>query len=84
MRFSEKNLYFKNSSIKIKIIIWLLQLIYIKNYNIRSMKIKVDRVQNIAFRGPPVADSCTIHTVLISEKTNFMFTYDKMYIIIIL
>jgi hypothetical protein len=47
-----KSLYFKNSSLKIKNIIWLLQLIYIKNYNIRSMKIKVDRVQNIAFRGP--------------------------------
>jgi hypothetical protein len=49
MKSSEKNifksLYFKNSSIKIKIIIWLLQLIYITNYNIKSMKIKVDRIQ---------------------------------------
>jgi hypothetical protein len=57
-----KSLYFKNSSMKMNIIIWLLQLIYIKNYNIRSMKIKVDRVQSIAFhdpdpdRGQPVAD----------------------------
>jgi hypothetical protein len=59
-----KFLYFKNSSIKIKIIIWLLQLIYIKNYNIRSMKIKVEKIKSIAFhgpdpdRGPSVADPC--------------------------
>jgi hypothetical protein len=49
--------YFKNSSIKVKIII-LLELIHIKNYNIRSMKIKVDKDQSIAFHGPPVADPC--------------------------
>jgi hypothetical protein len=45
-------LYFKNSSIKINISILVLQFIYIKNYNNRSMKIKIDRVQSIVFHGP--------------------------------
>jgi hypothetical protein len=48
-----KSLYFKNSIIKIEMIIWLLRLIFIKNYNIKSMKIKVDRVQCIALRQLP-------------------------------
>jgi hypothetical protein len=51
--FFFKSLYFKNSSVKIKIIILLFKSIYIKNYNIGSVKIKVDRVQSIAFRQLP-------------------------------
>jgi hypothetical protein len=81
-----KSLRFKNSGVKI--IIRSLRLIFIKNYNIRSMKIKVDRVQGIASRQSP---NPVLHRVLMGRwrsvrvvPTNSFVSCTKNYINIII
>jgi hypothetical protein len=85
-----KSLYFKNSSIKI--ILWLLQLIYTENYNNRSMKIKVDRVQSTRIalrgadpdRGTPIADPFSIMLIpyfLAIEDGNIITPMLQIYVI---